>query len=438
VFDNGTTKELLASIATPYNAAGSSLYKMLKSTDGGSTFSTLTVPNYLSTQGDYDTTLAIAPTNANYIYAGGAMTSFGPTFSGAPIESFNGGTTWVDIATDAAGHGPHSDFHGVGFDAAGNLIDGDDGGVFKLSNPTNQKTQPWSDLNTNLNAIQFYGIAVDPTNAAVAYGGHQDNGTVKYTGNLGWTQIQVGDGGITRLDPTNQLRLYQEYIDVSLKRSNHGGANFTDISSHIKATRINHIPIVNFIAPFVLDSSGDILYGTDYLNLSTNKGCTWSQIGTPRINNFNPTDQPIDAVAVSPVNKADLWVSAGGKMFVTQNATAAPVSVTWTEHDLPSGFAAGAPNSIAFDPTDATGGTAYAVVNAFTGSSANHIFKTTDFGATWTDISGNLLDSPVNSIAISPEGQTIYVGNDVGVYTANNAGTTWTRFGAGLPNAQVV
>jgi hypothetical protein len=433
VFDNGTTQELLASIATPVSSTGSSLYKMLKSTDGGNTFITLTVPNYLGSQGWYDTTLITSPTNANYIYAGGAMSSQGPTFSGAPIESFDGGATWVDIGTDAAGNGPHSDFHGVGFDAAGNIIDGDDGGVFRLNNPTNQSTQSWSDLNTNLNTIQFAGIAVDPTTSTVAYGGSQDNGTEKYTGSLGWQLIFGGDGGITRLDPTNHLRLYREYVDVSITRSDDGGATFTDITSGIKANT------VNFYAPYVLDSSGDILFGSDYVNLSTNQGGTWSQIGTPGVNTFNLTDKPIDAIAVSPVNKAVVWVSAGGKMFVTQNATAAPGSVTWTEHDLPSGAVA-ARNSIAFDPTDASGGTAYAVVNAFTGSSANHIFKTTNFGATWTDISGNLFDSPVNSIAVSPDGKTIYIGNDVGVYTASNTGPpwTWTRFGAGLPNAQVV
>jgi hypothetical protein len=433
VFDNGTTQELFASIAVPvFLPNGGALYAMLKSTNGGATFSTLSIPNYLGQQGWYDTTLIVSPTNPNYVYAGGQMNDQGPTFDGSPLESFNGGATWVDIATDAAGNGPHTDFHGVGFDAAGNLIDGDDGGVYKLTNPTSQANQRWSSLNTNLQITQFTGIAVDPTTPSVAYGGSQDNGTSEYTGGPGWTLIQGGDGGITRLDPTDHLRLYQEFTGVSIQRSDDGGATFTDITPGIAANTSD------FYVPYVLDSSGDLLYGTDYLNYSTNQGNTWTQIGTPGVHNFNPFDAPIDAIAVSPANKNVVWVSAGGEMFVTQNATASPASVTWTEHDLPDGRTATAPNSIAFDPTDPTGGTAYAVVNAFTGSGADHVFKTTNFGATWTSISNGMPDTPADSIALSPDGKTLYVGTDVGVYTANNVGFMWSRFGTGMPNAQVV
>src|SRR5438876_1236042 len=77
--------------------------------------------------------------------------------------------------------------------------------------------QRWVSLNTTgLQITQFTGIAVDPTTTTVAYGGSQDNGTEKYTGSLGWNQIIGGDGGITRLDPTNHSILYQEFTGVSL------------------------------------------------------------------------------------------------------------------------------------------------------------------------------------------------------------------------------
>src|SRR5262249_19702479 len=51
VYDDGPTQELFASITSP---STSGLYKMLKSTDGGATFSTLSPPNYLGQQGWYD------------------------------------------------------------------------------------------------------------------------------------------------------------------------------------------------------------------------------------------------------------------------------------------------------------------------------------------------------------------------------------------------
>jgi hypothetical protein len=150
LFDANGTFELFVAIAVPSNLSnGDQLFKMLKSTNGGSTFTDLTasVPNYMGDQGSYDSTLAISPTNPNYIYAAGDMANQGPTFSGSPIESFDGGLTWHDIATDPAGMGPHTDAHAVAFDAAGNLLDGDDGGLFKLTKPTDLVNQRWSSLN---------------------------------------------------------------------------------------------------------------------------------------------------------------------------------------------------------------------------------------------------------------------------------------------------
>jgi hypothetical protein len=435
LYDDGTTNELFVSIASP----SGSLYRMEESTNGGSTFSNLTnntgLSNYLGSQGWYDTTLAIDPSNSQYIYAGGDMSSQGPTFSVSPLESFDGGATWYDIATDSAGNGPHTDAHAAAFDKNGNLLEGDDGGIFRLNNPTNSSTQTWSDLNTNLQITQFYGIAADTTVNNVVYGGSQDNGTVKYTGSSGWNQIAGGDGGITRVDPTNHNVVYQEYTNVSLYVSTQSGANLTPISSGIVGKTSD------FIVPYVLDASGNIYYGTNYLNFSSNQGSSWSQIGTPGSNNFNSGDAAIDAIAVNPVaNSNVLYVSAGGNMFVTQNAQTGGSSVTWTQIDLPGGAQSGSDvvhNTIAVDPSDSTGGTAYAVVNAFTSGSSGHVFKTTNFGTTWTDISGNLPDIPVDSVAVSSDGKTVYVGTDVGVYSTTNGGTSWAKFGIGLPNAMV-
>ena len=99
--------------------------------------------------------------------------------------------------------------------------------------------------------------------------------TEKYTGSAGWNEIIGGDGGITRVDPTNHNDVYEEYADVSLKISTNAGSTFTSITSGIAANT------VNFYAPYVLDSTGNVYFGTDYLNFSSNHGSSWSQIGTP-------------------------------------------------------------------------------------------------------------------------------------------------------------
>ncbi len=423
---------------------GSGLYEMLKSTNGGDTFSDLTnktgLTNYLGKQGWYDTTLAISPQNPNYIYAGGAFNSFGPTFSGSPLESFDGGDNWTDIAT-IKGVGPHSDDHAVAFDKNGDLLDGNDGGVFKLTNPTDKVKQSWESLNSGLQTIQFVSIAaaVDPTtNNLIVYGGSQDNGTEKYTGALGWTLLLGGDGGITQVDPNQPNIVYAEYQNLGLNVSNNGGKNFNDITKDIQGSA------PKFYAPYVRDASGFIYYSTNTLNFSKDQGGKWYQIGTPGSNNFNPGGPQIHAIAVSPTDNRVVYVSAGNGMFVTRNAQAVdafgnvdPASVTWTQINLPNRSVAFALNSIVIDPSVANGGTAYAVVNSFSTGGGKHVYKTTNFGSTWTDISGNLPNTPVWSVLVSPDGKTVYVGTDMGVYSTSNGGTNWARFGTGLPNAQV-
>lgn len=63
-----------------------------------------------------------------------------------------------------------------------------------------------------------------------------------------------------------------------------------------------------------------------------------------------------------------------------------------------------------------------------------HIYRTTDFGETWTDISSNLPDAPINDVIVDPfRTQTLYVGTDVGVFRSNDLGAYWTTFGSGMP-----
>jgi photosystem II stability/assembly factor-like uncharacterized protein len=445
-YQGNSVNELLVSVANT-RANGQGLYKMYKSLDGGASFEDLTakpntgLTNYLGGQGNFDTSLAISPQNPNYFFAAGAQTQQGPiTYSGSPLESFNGGDNWTDIATIGS-VGTSSDTHADAFDASGNLIDGTDGGVFKLTNPTNQNNQSWSSLNTNLNTVQFVGISttVDSTGNLIVYGGNQDNGTVKYTGALGWTMILGADGGITQVDPSNPNRVYAEQQGKALNVSTNGGTTFKDITAGI----VGAAP--KFYAPYVLDASGNIYYGTDTLNFSTDQGGSWSAIGTPGQNGFNPTGDLIhDIKVLQSAGKSIVYVSAGNSMFVTQDALAkdpntGKPNATWTAIPLPNGSVADSLNSIAIDPTDTTGGTAYAVVDTFppAGQQGQHVYYTTNFGKKWDDISGNLPTVPVFSVLVNPTNGNVYVGTDFGVYSTGKGGTNWAKLGTSLPNAQV-
>src|SRR5207249_1418402 len=126
---------------------------------------------------------AVDPLTADTVYAGGQRGAQSLT------RSLDGGMTWSSIRMGSDGHGPHVDHHAFGFDAADRLLDGNDGGIWRLNN---QEPVRWADLNGNLQITEFEGIALHSTNTLIVYGGSQDNGTSKFTGFLAWI---LSDGG---------------------------------------------------------------------------------------------------------------------------------------------------------------------------------------------------------------------------------------------------
>jgi photosystem II stability/assembly factor-like uncharacterized protein len=62
------------------------------------------------------------------------------------------------------------------------------------------------------------------------------------------------------------------------------------------------------------------------------------------------------------------------------------------------------------------------------------IYRSNNFGQSWTDVTGNLPDVPHNDLFIDP-GYTshYYTANDLGVYRSTNSGETWERQGNGMP-----
>ena len=77
----------------------------------------------------------------------------------------------------------------------------------------------------------------------------------------------------------------------------------------------------------------------------------------------------------------------------------------------------------------------YVVVSGF---GSGHLFHSKDGGATWVDISGDLPDTPADSVAVDPSLiGTIYLATDTGVYVTSNGGTHWEILGANLPNVVV-
>ncbi len=97
---------------------------------------------------------------------------------------------------------------------------------------------------------------------------------------------------------------------------------------------------------------------------------------------------------------------------------------------------------LAVDPNDPTH--AYIVNTSFQGSTLGQasvkglVFETHNSGGAWTDVSGNLPNYPVYTIAIDQNfSNTLYIGNDLGVFVTTNDGTSWSQYGTGLPHSRV-
>jgi hypothetical protein len=142
-------------------------------------------------------------------------------------------------------------------------------------------------------------------------------------------------------------------------------------------------------------------------------------------------------ISESPVAAGVIWVGADdGKVQVTRNG-----GTNWT--DVTKGVAAaGGPEDVWTSRVYASrfaAGTAYV---AKTGRRQDnfkpYLFKTTDFGATWTNIAANLPQWPVNVVVEDTKhGSLLFAGTDIGVYVSADGGARWMALKGNMPPAPV-
>lgn len=444
---------LYVSIAS---AVDDSLLGLYKTTDGGATFTNLTAaPNYLGNQGSYDNAVVVSPLDPNVIFAAGQVNYGAQDYSqlSALVGSFDGGQTFQDFSIGAGYLGPHTDTHALVFTADGQgLLDGNDGGVWRLENPyATPVLQPpdgsadlgnlqWTDLNANLATLQFTGIALHPTDPKTAYGGAQDNGTSKYLGVPGWTQVEGGDGGYVRVNQTNPNTVYHTFYGISLRRSDDAGQTWNDAVTGINLTDPSpgggNFGLVDpdyrdpsaFYIPYQLDplNQSRVILGTDHVYESLNNGDLFAPIGTPKVAGFNPSGAVVDTLGV--VGQT-IYAEAGKKLFMTADGGA-----TWSDVSIPgvSAFF----SDIYVNPSNPQD--VITVKPSFDDSDVGKVFRSTNGGAAWNDITGNLPDIPFNAVKLDKKSGVLYVGGDDGVYATSNFGGTWSRPSGGLPTVQVV
>lgn len=401
---------------------------LVRTTDGGETWSVMSTVDYSKVQGWYAHDIAVHPTNPDEVW------SAGQPFS--PFRSTNGGLTLIragdvglfkpDPETAATGL-PHSwaDYHHIVYHPENPSIIyfANDGGVFRTENGGHTV------INCNLGyqTTQFYnGFSNARNDSLFALGGMQDNNTAAYEGDLFWRRVAGGDGSWTAIDQSNDNVIYVSWQFLNIRKHFERGllGNFVSITPPRDAL------VTNFIAPYILSPVDNLtLYAaSNIVYKSSNGGSTW--VGT---NNNSPVDgNPFLSLAASHQN-VDLVYGATSpsvtraNVFRTDNGGQSWQKITG---DLPDRI----PTDLAVDPN--ADQNVYITLGGF-GSS--HVFKSNDAGTNWLDIGTGLPDIPTWAVAIDADfPEHIYVGNDVGVFRSlDGGGTSWEPFMNGLPDAVI-
>ena len=337
------------------------------------------------------------------------------------FRSEDGGNNWTDLSSWSI----HVDHHAMIFDEANNrIVEGNDGGLYTSQTHGNS----WNKIN-NLPLTQFYAVDIDYLNPERIYGGTQDNNTIRTTtgGTSDWQPILGGDGMYTLVDYTDPYTIYAEYQWGNLYRSDDGGSNMNYIAGPMSGDR------VNWSAPLAMHpvNSSILYFGTYRIWKSTDRGDSWQPVSDDLTGGFNQYFYSITTIAISTLNPSIVVAGSGdGMVNISTND-----GISW--QNISAGLPTRWVTKVATDPFNAQ--TIYATLSGFRWDEPlPHVFKSTNLGATWTDITGNLPEFPVNDIALDPDlPGVIIVATDAGVYGTSNGGEYWYWIWDGLPAVPV-
>ncbi|MFT4697340.1 MAG: photosystem II stability/assembly factor-like uncharacterized protein [Flavobacteriaceae bacterium] len=355
----------------------------------------------------------VDPTDENVVYNSGFRMD----------KSTNGGATWSSTFP-----GVHVDQHAVAFNASvpGEVLIGNDGGLYKSSNNGDTSVK-----NNTLPITQFYRFHVDAQNIDKVYGGSQDNSTIRTTtgGLSDWLVISGGDGFQPLVDPTNTNVIYTLSQRGNLRKSTNDAGSFSGALNGVNGGDTN-----NWDTPIAFDPANPdiVYYGTNRLYQSTNAAGLWNAI-SPDLSN-GPHDGnlafgTLTSISVSPINSNVITVGTDdSNVWVTLDGGS-----NWTKisDTLPNYWV----TKVLASRDDVN--TIYVTFSGYRfGVDEGHVYKSSDNGANWTNISTSLPDIPVNDIEQDNYGN-LFVGTDIGVLASNDEGASWEVLGVNLPSVVV-
>ena len=402
---------------------------VFRSDDGGATW---TKPHegrlekIYYTYGYYFGNVFVAPDDADRVYFGGVPM----------LMSTDGGRTWKGIDRQ----GVHVDHHALAFSPGNSrhVALGNDGGLYLSFDGG----LTWAKMN-NLPVGQFTTIAVDDAEPYNIVGGLQDNGTMRGPSNYVagamdpgvWRTIGGGDGSMVQIDPKDRNVVYTAFQFGFAQRQNLKTGERVRIRPR---PEIKEPPLrYNWVTPFLLSPhSRDILwFGANRLFRSLDRGDTFTAVSPDLTSNREQGDVPwgtATSIAESPKRFGVVWVGTDeGKVWLTKDGGA-----TWK--DVSKGLARDRwVTRVVASTFDE--GTVYVTQSGYRNDDFRaYVFRSTDFGETWSSLAKGLPAEPVNVIREDPKAKhLLYLGTDVGAYASLDRGETWIPLSNGLPRVAV-
>lgn len=378
-----------------------------RSLDGGATWDPRnTSLNMCGGQGWYNCVIAVDQDDIDRVVAGGTAL-YVSNNGGANLIPINGSVPFGD------GSSPHWDNHALGY-VPGELDElwiGTDGGVWRSGNDG----QTWQSRRAGVISYQFYDICVAQTDPHFAMGGTQDNGIPGRTDLEDWFESTfVADGMVCNVNPFNADEIHAEWQFGNQIYSGNGGVNWTTNMDGIFGSG-------DWLTPVDMDpTDGDRLYlSTSQGIFRTTNGSSWSQVSTHRAR----------WIAVSDADPMVVWTTFPNTTRISEDG-----GDTWRLAD------GGLPvisqvTKIEGHPT--ARGSAFLTIGGY-GTGQPHVYRTTDYGHSWADVSGDLPDAPVSTLIVDPENPGHwYIGTDTGVWVTTNGGVNWNPYGTGLASVVV-
>ena len=416
---------------------GNNISWFKKSTDGGGSWSTLSIPAYKEQscvfgasdfargQAWYDLILGVHPTDANLVVLGG-IDLYRSTDGGANFGLVSYWTGWCDDYV-------HADQHAVVFHPTNPdmVVTGSDGGISYSADLGDSGTgdPEFDDRNNGYNVTQFYSCAIHPTAATNYYlGGTQDNGSFKLTSaSIGaGTAVSGGDGAFCFIDQTDPTYQLTSYVYNNWYRSTNSGSSFSGLSGGANTGR--------FINPADYDNDADILYAAAGNNeLYRISGISGSPSPTTiTVGGAALVGDKASAILASPYNDHVLFVGTGSGYILkisAANGSATSVDIDPSAH-LPGGYISSI--DIGADENN--------LILTYTTYGVGHVWLTTDGGTNWTSKNGDLPDMPVRWAMFNPLNRSeVYLATEVGVWSTTDitaASPEWGATNGGLANVR--